>query len=281
MGIGSYLRTAGAALVATFALVVLAGPANADSHWDESPTIQEIKDRGVLRAGTSLAAPSSFKHPQSGELDGVVIRIGREAAERLGVELELIETGWDTIIAGLQAGQYDVALAGLFETPQRQEVVDFVTFGQEGIAFLVRENNDEINAVDDLKQPGVSIATVTGSGSEQMIQANFQEAEIRSILSPAGGSGAPPEEVISGRADAAQFDAVLTEAYRQRFPELKVVPENAFEEPLFPTPTGMAVPKDDPLFQEFLASVVADLREEGKLSEWRHQWSQPELLLSD
>jgi polar amino acid transport system substrate-binding protein len=248
--------------------------------WEDSPTVQNIKKEGVLRAGVSIAAPTIFKDPSTGELEGILIQIGKEAAKRLGVKLEVSETGWDTIIAGLQANKYDVALAGLFETEQRKKVVDFVTFGEEGIGFLVRKDNDAINTVDDLNKSGVTIATVTGSGSEQMIKDNFKESEIKSVISPTGGSGAPPEEVIAGRVDAAQFDAVLALAYQERFPDLKVVPADAFEKPLFPTPTGIAVRKDDPKFREFLASVIADLEKDGQILAWREKWSKPELLLN-
>ena len=280
------MRTGSCLLGAALTLAVLAValpfsvPGSAAEHWSESPTIKEIKERGVLRAGVSLAAPTAFKDPGTGELEGIVLQIGEAAANRLGVGLETVETGWDTIIAGLQAGQYEVALAGLFETPQRREVVDFVTFGEEGIAFLVQKDNESIATVEDLQKPGVTVATVTGSGSEQMIKDNFKEVELKSILSPTGGSGAPPEEVLSGRVDAAQFDAVLTQAYQERFPGLKVVPADAFEKPLFPTPIGLAVRKDDQLFREFLTEVVNDLQAKGQIQEWRAQWSQPELLLN-
>jgi ABC-type amino acid transport substrate-binding protein len=272
----------GAALILAALAVALpfAAPGSAAEHWAESPTIKAIKEHGVLRAGVSLAAPTAFKDARTGELQGIVLQIGAAAADRLGVGLETVETGWDTIIAGLQAGQYEVALAGLFETPQRREVVDFVTFGEEGIAFLVQKDNAAIATIEDLQKPGVTVATVTGSGSEQMIKDNFKEVELKSILSPTGGSGAPPEEVISGRVDAAQFDAVLTQAYLERFPGLKVVPEDAFEKPLFPTPIGLAVRKDDQLLREFLTEVVDGLQAKGQIQEWRAQWSQPELLLN-
>jgi polar amino acid transport system substrate-binding protein len=255
-------------------------PVWAAESWDDSPTIKAIKEAGVLKAGAAIAAPTVFKDSQSGELEGIVIQIGKEAAKRLGVKFEVAETGWDTIIAGLQANKYDVALAGLFETDQRKKVVDFVTFGEEGIAFLVRKDNAAITSVEGIDKSGVIIGTVTGSGSEQMIKDHFKNAEIKSILSPTGGSGAPPEEVISGRVDAAQFDAVLTQAYLERFADLKVVPEDAFTKPLFPTPIGIAIRKDDPQFQAFLASVVADLEKQGLIASWRAKWSQPELLLN-
>lgn len=268
-----------AAAGAVIALGLTAQASFAQS-FDDSPTIQAIKKAGVLRAGVSIAAPTIFKDPSTGELEGILIQIGKEAAKRLGVGFEASETGWDTIIAGLQANKYDVALAGLFETEQRKKVVDFVTFGEEGIAFLVRKDNDAIKTSEDLNKSSVTIATVTGSGSEQMIKDNFKESQIKSVISPTGGSGAPPEEVIAGRVDAAQFDAVLALAYQERFPDLKVVPSDAFEKPLFSTPTGIAIRKDDPKFGEFLASIVADLEKEGKILAWREKWSKPELLLN-
>jgi polar amino acid transport system substrate-binding protein len=261
------------------AVVPAIGSAAVASRWLASPTIQAVVKAGVLRVGTSYAAPSSFKDPKTGQPNGTVILIGREAARRLGVRLDVAVTGWDTIIAGLQARRYDVALAGLFETPARQKVVDFVTFGDEGIAFLVKKDNNKINTPADLDKPGVTIATVTGSGSEQMVKQHFTNATIRSLLSPSGGSGAPPEEVISGRADAAQFDAVLTNAYLERFPMLKVVPKDAFVQPLFPTPVGIAIRKDDPTLKSFLTSVVEDLTARGVLAKYRKMWSTPELLL--
>lgn len=269
-----------AAICAGFTLAAGVQAGSAAEHWEDSPTIQKIKSEGVLRAGVAIAAPAVFKDPQSGELEGIVIQIGKQAAERLGVEFEVAETGWDTIIAGLQANKYDVALAGLFETPQRQEVVDFVTIGEEGIAFLVSKDNAELNTAEDLNQDGVTIATVTGSGSEQMIKDNFGNSEIKSVISATGGSGAPPEEVIAGRVDAAQFDAVLALAYQERFPDLKVVPADAFEKPLFPTPIGVGIRKGDPVFQAFLQSVVDELQEQGQIQTWREQWSKPELLLN-
>jgi ABC-type amino acid transport substrate-binding protein len=261
-------------------LVFAGGQISAAQSWSNSPTIQKIKKLGVLRVGVAIAAPTAFKDPQTGKLDGIVVQVGQEAAKRLGVKFEASETGWDTIIAGLQADKYDVALAGLFKTPQRDKVIDFVIVGEEGIAFLVRKDNDAIKTAEDLDKPGVTIATVTGSGSEQMIKVHFKKSAIKSILSPTGGSGAPPEEVVTGRVDAAQFDAVLTQAYLQRFPDLKVVPADAFEKPLFPTPIGIGVRKDDRQFGDFLASVVADLQGKGLIQSWRAKWSKPELLLN-
>jgi ABC-type amino acid transport substrate-binding protein len=253
--------------------------AQVPAEYRDSPTIQEILKRGALQTGTSLAAPSAFKDPKTGEITGAVIEIGREVANRMGVKLQVEVTGWDTIIAGLQAKRYDIACAGLFETPARKQVVDFVTWDNEGIAFLVKKDNDKIKTVADLDKPEVTIATVTGSGSEQMVKKEIPKATIRSVISPSGGSGAPPEEVISGRVGAAQFDAILTIAYLQRFPSLKVVPADAFENPLYPTPVGIAIRKGDEKFRAFLASVVDDMTKRRVIQDAKQRWSQPELLL--
>jgi len=261
---------------ATAALFLLGRRASAEEGGD---TVAKIKAAGKLRAGVAASAPYAFKDFKTGELIGTVIEVGKAAAKKIGVPLAVSEVGWDTIIAGLQADQYDVALAALFETPARQKVVDFVTIGQEGIAFLVRADNSKINSVDDLKASGVTIATVTGSGSEQMVKQNFASATIKSLISPTGGSGAPPEEVISGRVDAAQFDATLTLAYLKRFPGLKAVPADAFTNPLFPTAVGIAVHKGDAQLVAFLAGVVKEMQDSGELLQMRQKWSNPDILL--
>ena len=86
--------------------------------------------------------------------------------------------------------------------------------------------------------------------------------------------------MISGRGlDAAQFDATLTQAYLKRFPGLKVVPGDAFTRPLFPTPVGIAVRKNEPQLQSFLAEIVKSTESSGQLLQLREKWSNPDQLL--
>lgn len=243
----------------------------------ESPTIQAIKDRGTLRLGAAIALPAVYKDPNTGELKGVGIDMGNEAAERLGVDVQYIESSWDAIIAGLQANKYDAIVAGLYATEERKKVVDFVTWYEEGLCFLVG-NDSPIHTLENLNSSDVTIATVTGSGSEQTIKRELSEAQIRSVPLATGGGGAPPEEVLSGRADASQLDAVLAQAWDQRFPELRIAPDGCFETPAFPIPVGIAISKGDAGWKAFWEDVVADLQDKGLIKDWRAKYSSWEFV---
>jgi ABC-type amino acid transport substrate-binding protein len=247
-------------------------PTETPAEEMESPTIKAIKERGTLRLGAAIALPAVYKDPSDGKLKGVGVDMANEAAKRLGVDVEYIESSWDAIIAGLQANKYDAVVAGLYATEERKKVVDFVIWYEEGNCFLVR-NDSPIHTLEDLNSSDVTIATITGSGSEQMVQANLPNAKIRSVPTATGGGGAPPEEVLSGRADASQFDGVLALAWDQRFPELRVAPDNCFEDPTMPTPVGIAINKGDPEWKTFWEEVVADLESQGLIKDWRAKYS--------
>ena len=228
----------------------------------ESPTIAGIKDRGVLRVGTAQHVPQAYMDPNTGELAGLAVSLGREAADRLGVpDVEVVETSWDAIVAGLQADKYDVVMAGLFETDARKEVIDFVTFRTEGICFMVRSDNDAINTLEDLASADVTIATVTGSGSEQTVQKEFPMVQLESVPVEAGGAGAPVDLVLTGRADASQVDSYVSLAWDQRYPELKVVPSDCFDNAPFAMPVGYGLNKGDPGWKQFLDELMADSKQ--------------------
>lgn len=61
----------------------------------------------------------------SGELAGFEIDLGNEVCKRAGVECEWVQNEWDSIIPNLQAGNYDVIMAGMSITDERRETIDF------------------------------------------------------------------------------------------------------------------------------------------------------------
>ncbi len=91
----------------------------------QSRTIDAIKSRGSIRVGINVALPWLGQSPSTREFFGPAMEIGNEIAKQLGVPLSMSTAASDVIIAGLQANQYDLALAPLFATPRRMEVVDF------------------------------------------------------------------------------------------------------------------------------------------------------------
>ena len=83
---------------------------------------------------------------------GYDVEVSRAIAEKLGVEPEYVESDWDSLFAGLDAGRFDMVCNGVEVTDERALTYDFTTpYGYIHTALAVRKDNDEIKTFEDLK----------------------------------------------------------------------------------------------------------------------------------
>ena len=95
--------------------------------------------------------PRSY-HDESDTLVGYDVEVSRAIAEKLGVEPEYVESDWDSLFAGLDAGRFDMVCNGVEVTDERALTYDFTTpYGYIHTALAVRKDNDEIKTFEDLK----------------------------------------------------------------------------------------------------------------------------------
>lgn len=228
----------------------------------EGLTIEKIKETGRIRVGIAVAPPWLLQDPASNKYYGPAIDIVNEAASKLGVEVEFIDTGWDVLVAGLQADKFDVSAAPLFATEERMKVIDFVNYTSAGTCYFVRDDYTKVDSLDDLNDPSVTIVTYTGTGNEQGIQKKYPEATLRSIQQPAGGNP-PIEEILAGRGDVGHMDSAIALLIEAKYPDLKVIggAEECIANPDIPFPIGLGVRKDDPAFKAFFQSIVDSMQE--------------------
>ena len=91
-------------------------------------------------------------HDESDTLVGYDVEVSRAIAEKLGVEPEYVESDWDSLFAGLDAGRFDMVCNGVEVTDERALTYDFTTpYGYIHTALAVRKDNDEIKSFEDLK----------------------------------------------------------------------------------------------------------------------------------
>ena len=91
-------------------------------------------------------------HDESDTLVGYDVEVSRAIAEKLGVEPEYVESDWDSLFAGLDAGRFDMVCNGVEVTDERSLTYDFTTpYGYIHTALAVRKDNDEIKTFEDLK----------------------------------------------------------------------------------------------------------------------------------
>ena len=109
--------------------------------------LETIQSNGKLIIALEGAwQPWSF-HDESDTLVGYDVEVSRAIAEKLGVEPEYVESDWDSLFAGLDAGRYDLVCNGVEVTEERAKTYDFTTpYGYIHTALAVRKDNEDIKS---------------------------------------------------------------------------------------------------------------------------------------
>lgn len=113
--------------------------------------LARIQARGTLVIATEGNWQPWTYHDENDVLTGFDVEIGALLAEGLGVEPDFQETAWDAILAGVDAGRFDIACNGVGYTETRAEKYSFSTpYVYTEIVLVVKGDNEDIHSVDDL-----------------------------------------------------------------------------------------------------------------------------------
>lgn len=114
--------------------------------------LSNIQSSGKLIVALEGAWQPWSYHDESDTLVGYDVEVSRAIAEKLGVEPEYVESDWDSLFAGLDAGRYDIVCNGVEVTDERAKTYDFTEpYGYIHTALAVRKDNGEITSFEDLK----------------------------------------------------------------------------------------------------------------------------------
>ena len=114
--------------------------------------LSNIQSSGKLIVALEGAWQPWSYHDESDTLVGYDVEVSRAIAEKLGVEPEYVESDWDSLFAGLDAGRYDIVCNGVEVTDERAKTYDFTTpYGYIHTALAVRKDNEDIKSFEDLK----------------------------------------------------------------------------------------------------------------------------------
>ena len=117
-----------------------------------SNLLSTIQSRGTLIVALEGAWQPWSYHDESDTLVGYDVEVSRAIAEKLGVEPEYVESDWDSLFAGMDAGRYDLVCNGVEVTDERSKTYDFTTpYGYIHTALAVKKDNDTITSFEDLK----------------------------------------------------------------------------------------------------------------------------------
>lgn len=221
--------------------------------------LAQIREKGeIVVAMEGTWAPWTYKD-ESGELVGYDVEVAKAIAEKLGVEATFITGEWDGLLAGLDAGRYDIMANGVDVTPDRSEKYDFSTpYAYNRMAVIVKGDNNAITKMEDLS--GKKTANTISSTYAET--ARSYGAEVTGVDDLA----ATFELLYSGRIDATLNSEVTYYDYMAQHPDadLKIAC-------LAVEADSVAIPmrkgEETKALREAVDKAIGELREDGTLSE--------------
>ena len=110
-------------------------------------------DKKTLVMATNATFPP-YEYKDGDNFAGIDVEVAQKIAEKLGMELEIQDVEFGSIIAGVQTGKYDIGMAGITVTEERKESVNFSdTYATAKQVVIVKEDGS-IKSLDDLKGDG-------------------------------------------------------------------------------------------------------------------------------
>ncbi|MFP5298941.1 MAG: glutamate ABC transporter substrate-binding protein [Actinomycetota bacterium] len=234
-------------------------------EFEAGTTMAELQEKGEIVIGVKYDVPPfGFENPETGEVEGFDVDLGKYVAAKLGVEPVFKEAISDNRIPFLPDGTVDLILSTMTITTDRDAEIDysnpyFIANGR----ILVPEDSD-IAGIEDLA--GNKVCTALGSTYESTLKEQAPEADIKTVEAYSDCLAL----LQNGQVDAISTDnVILTGMIIQAGEEF---PMKLVGDPLTTEPYGMGLPDGDKEFQEFLNTTLEEAFEDGTWDEIYDTW---------
>ena len=139
---------------------------DSSSSAAKTEKLQQIKDAGVLKVGTSAEySPYEFHKVVDGEdkIVGFDDFVVQEIAKDMGVKVEYEDMDFDGLLGALQADKVDIVLAGMTPDEKRKKSVDFsdIYYTNSNVCIVAKGKEDTIKKSEDLK--GLKVGVQKGT----------------------------------------------------------------------------------------------------------------------
>lgn len=243
-------------MAAVCGLSLVACGSGTDSSTGTTPEASETPAaKDTLVMGTNAEFPP-YEFYQDGEIVGIDAEIAAAIAEKMGMELEIKDMKFDSIIPSVTEGGVDIGAAGMTVTDERKESVNFTSSYATGVQSVIVKEGSDIASLDDLqgKKIGVQLST-TGD-----IYATDDFGD-ESVVKYSKGADAVIA-LVGGEVDAVIIDNQPAKVFVQQNEGLKLLDSNyAVEE------YAIAVAKDNTELLDQINGILEELIADGTIDE--------------
>ena len=219
-------------------------------------------------------APMGFKDEQN-KIIGFDVDLAKEAAKRLGSEVEFKAIDWNSKEAELKSGRIDIIWNGLDITPEREQNMLFSDpyMDNRQIVFVKKGNDQGITSETDLA--GKTIGTQAGYTAESYIASNEELKNSLKEFKTYGDYVSAFMDLENGRIDALVCDEIVGR-YAMSKQDGKFDALDVAVGPI--TQFGIAFRKEDTELRDKVQKVFDEMVKDGAAGKISEQWFQADLL---
>ena len=227
-----------------------------ESKAEEAPAAElETVQKGKLVMVTNAEFPPYEFHDQNA-IVGIDVEIAGAIAEQLGLELEIEDIAFDSIIPEIVSGKADIGAAGMTVTEDRKQNVDFSDTYAHATQVIIVKEDSEIKGVADLE--GKIMGVQQGTTGDIYVSGDYGDAAVERY---AKGMEAV-QALAQGKVDAVVIDGEPAKQYIKEVEGLKIIDESYTDEDY-----AIAIKKGNTAMVEAVNTALAELKSEGKLDE--------------
>ena len=259
-------------LTLALSLLMVFGLTGCGADAEPKDALERIKEQGYIVLGTSPDyAPSEFyiKDPETGDkkIVGSDIALAQAIADKIGVELQILESDFNTVILNAQAGTVDMGISGFAWKQDRAEVVDFsidysrVSGDESWQGFMIRkEDIAKYPTKEAFKAAGGTVGAQAASIQVNMAYLVADKENIVELLSTTDCAA----QLNSGDLDGFVCTSDQAKQLMITYPDIVLLPEETFD--MDPNDefnkTGVIFSKDESY--DTLEALINEVIEEAK-----------------
>lgn len=236
----------------TTAAATTAAPA--DTKAEETSAEETKAAGGTLVMATNAEFPP-YEYYEGGEIVGIDVEIAKAIAEEMGMDFEVEDMAFDSIIPAVQSGKADFGAAGMTVDEKRLQSVDFSDSYATATQVVIVKEDSDIASPDDLtgKTIGVQLGT-TG---------DIYASDIEGATVEQYNKGFEAVQALTqNKIDAVVIDGEPAKVFVSQNEGLKIL-----DDALTVEEYAICVKKGNTELVEGINKAIANLKETGKLQE--------------
>ena len=178
---------------------------------------------GKLTMSTNASFPPYEMVADDGSFEGIDIEVAGAIAQKLGLELQVDDMGFDAALQAAQTGKSDMVMAGVTVTEERQAVMDFSNTYANGVQVVIVKEDSPIQTVNDLANANMIGCQMGTTGyifcSDTPENGGFGEDHV----TPYDDGAAAVQALMNGQIDAVVIDNKPAQEYVAANPGLNIL----------------------------------------------------------